>query len=179
MLTLEQCPHDGACPLYQPGASKLVCSFSQRLQRPEFVRKTKHSGTGHENTDYSYVVIRRGPRPAPATTKVGRVGDVARRDIAKQVDASVTHLSIDGEHRASPVADGSQDVAEEEVLDHEETALTTSDVYAALRQEAYGWPRLVFPPLKRSGHIIIDGCTAEGELTNRIEHAYLMITGSL
>ncbi|EIW64053.1 mitochondrial 37S ribosomal protein RSM22 [Trametes versicolor FP-101664 SS1] len=158
------CPHDGACPLYQPGASKLVCSFSQRLQRPEFVRKTKHSGTGHENTDYSYVVIRRGPRPAPATTKVGRVGDVARRDIAKQVDASVTHLSIDGEHRASPVADGSQDVAEEDVLGHEETALTTSDVYAALRQEAYGWPRLVFPPLKRSGHIIIDGCTAEGQI---------------
>jgi Mitochondrial small ribosomal subunit Rsm22 len=33
----------------------------------------------------------------------------------------------------------------------------------ALRLEAYSWPRLVFPPLKKSGHIILDSCTAEGE----------------
>lgn len=32
---------------------------------------------------------------------------------------------------------------------------------AALRNEAFHWPRLVFPPLKKSGHIIIDACTAE------------------
>lgn len=36
------------------------------------------------------------------------------------------------------------------------------DLEEALRREAYGWPRLVFPPLKRSGHIIIDACTPEG-----------------
>ena len=37
-----------------------------------------------------------------------------------------------------------------------------SDLEEALRSEAYGWPRLVFPPLKKSGHIIIDACTREG-----------------
>ena len=31
-----------------------------------------------------------------------------------------------------------------------------------LRHEAYDWPRLVFPPLKRSGHIILDVCASEG-----------------
>jgi ribosomal protein RSM22 (predicted rRNA methylase) len=30
------------------------------------------------------------------------------------------------------------------------------------REEAFAWPRLVFPPLKKSGHIILDACTAEG-----------------
>lgn len=37
-----------------------------------------------------------------------------------------------------------------------------NELEATLRQEAFGWPRLIFPPLKRSGHVILDGCTAEG-----------------
>lgn len=37
-----------------------------------------------------------------------------------------------------------------------------SNLEEVLRGEAYGWPRLVFPPLKKSGHIIIDACTREG-----------------
>ncbi|OSD06141.1 Rsm22-domain-containing protein [Trametes coccinea BRFM310] len=161
------CPHDGACPLYQPGHSKLVCSFSQRLQRPEFVRKTKHSGTGHENMDYSYVVIRRGPRPSPATTKVGRIGEVGRRELIKQAEESVpvTQLSIEGESAAlESVEEFAADDTSAEPLENGETALTTSELDAALRHEAYSWPRLVFPPLKRSGHIILDGCTAEGQI---------------
>ncbi|KAI0361117.1 Rsm22-domain-containing protein [Trametes cingulata] len=164
------CPHDGACPLYQPGGSKLVCSFSQRLQRPEFVRKTKHSGTGHEDMDYSYVVIRRGPRPSRATTKVGRLGDVGKRELAKQAEASIplAHLSIDGEHpefsEAPPGDDATEGDAVSQGSGQEETALSPSDLTAALRHEAYSWPRLVFPPLKRSGHIILDGCTAEGQI---------------
>ncbi|KAI0778648.1 mitochondrial small ribosomal subunit Rsm22-domain-containing protein [Trametes elegans] len=155
------CPHDGACPLYHPGSGELVCSFSQRLQRPDFVRKTKHSGDGHENMDYSYVVVRRGPRPSPATTKVGRVGDVGKRELAKQAEESIplTQLLVDGVHPEAPAAqrDALQTVPDE-------TAVSSSDLDAALRHEAYSWPRLVFPPLKRSGHIILDGCTAEGQI---------------
>ena len=37
-----------------------------------------------------------------------------------------------------------------------------ANLEGVLRSEAYGWPRLVFPPLKKSGHIIIDACTREG-----------------
>lgn len=36
------------------------------------------------------------------------------------------------------------------------------ELEATLRQEAFGWSRLIFPPLKPSGHVILDGCTAEG-----------------
>lgn len=42
--------------------------------------------------------------------------------------------------------------------------IDTHEVEAALRLEAYSWPRLVFPPLKRSGHVILDGCTTEGKI---------------
>ncbi|KAI8981200.1 mitochondrial small ribosomal subunit Rsm22-domain-containing protein [Trametes punicea] len=165
------CPHDGACPLYQPGHSKLVCSFSQRLQRPEFVRKTKHSGTGHENMDYSYVVIRRGPRPAPATTKVGRVGDVGRREMLKEAEVSspMTQLSLDrGQSESTEVVEHGDELAAAVTVAQDvgdgEGSLMTSELNAALRHEAYSWPRLVFPPLKRSGHIILDSCTAEGQI---------------
>ncbi|KAH9897940.1 mitochondrial small ribosomal subunit Rsm22-domain-containing protein [Cubamyces lactineus] len=160
------CPHDGACPLYQPGSSKLVCSFSQRLQRPKFVRKTKHSGIGHEDIEYSYVVVRRGPRPFPATTKIGRVGEVGRREMLKRAEdmTPMTQLTLDGEHTEPAESVVADDVPAALHSDDGETALTTSDINAALRQEAYSWPRLVFPPLKRSGHIILDGCTAEGQI---------------
>jgi len=36
------------------------------------------------------------------------------------------------------------------------------DIEDSLRKHAYHWPRLVFPPLKRSGHIILDSCTSSG-----------------
>ena len=42
-------------------------------------------------------------------------------------------------------------------------ALTGEALLEALRTEAYSWPRLIFRPLKKAGHIILDGCTAEGD----------------
>ena len=39
---------------------------------------------------------------------------------------------------------------------------SAEEVQEALRREAFSWPRLVFPPMKRSGHVILDSCTAEG-----------------
>jgi len=45
-----------------------------------------------------------------------------------------------------------------------EESESPSDLEESLRSEAYGWPRLVFPPLKKSGHIIIDACTREGKI---------------
>lgn len=45
-----------------------------------------------------------------------------------------------------------------------EADMTPEEIQDSLRSEAYHWPRLVFPPLKRSGHIVLDGCTAEGKI---------------
>lgn len=42
------------------------------------------------------------------------------------------------------------------------TELNGEELQDQLRREAYEWPRLVFPPFKKSGHIILDACTAEG-----------------
>lgn len=123
--------------------------------------------------NYSYVVIRRGPRPTPATTKVGRIGDVGRRELAREAVDTIpmTHLSLADDHQAQENNDDQTPLDGTVALDaYGVETLSPDELSAALRHEAYSWPRLVFPPIKRSGHIIIDGCTAEGKLYQRISY---------
>ncbi|KAI9250335.1 mitochondrial small ribosomal subunit Rsm22-domain-containing protein [Sporodiniella umbellata] len=61
------CSHDKPCPMLFSAEAKpnsLWCHFSQRVQRPPFLMKTKHSKTNTEDSKYSYVVFRKGPRPS-------------------------------------------------------------------------------------------------------------------
>lgn len=144
----------------------LVCGFSQRLQRPSFVRLTKHAREGHEDIEYSYVAIQRGPRPSTVgegistpVRSVGRVGAVGREEaeqirlkeekVAKELVLDADHVETKHEAEANHIP--------AEIFPAE----NSEEVEAALRNEAFHWPRLVFPPLKKSGHIIIDACTAE------------------
>ncbi|KAI9315465.1 mitochondrial small ribosomal subunit Rsm22-domain-containing protein [Dichotomocladium elegans] len=67
MHVVAPCPHDKPCPLlFSPNAKpdKLWCHFSQRVQRPSFLMKTKHSKSNVEDAKYAYVVLRHGSRPA-------------------------------------------------------------------------------------------------------------------
>lgn len=124
-----QCPHDGACPLHVPGiTAPTICSFSQRLQRPPFLRKTKHARAGHEDVGYCYVVIRRGRRPGPNSS----------------INRAQGMRSEDGSDESADRVTESRSLEEQ------------------MRSDSYRWPRLVFPPLKRSGHVIMDSCTYEG-----------------
>jgi len=159
--------------LYHPGSNKLVCGFSQRLQRPEFVRLTKHSGVGHEDIGYSYVVVRRGHRPSAGDIKFGRLGEVGKWALAKEALQRVTvrELQLHGHHheaRASGMETLSPVDTEPPRPIEPESSTTPpesrEDMEQALRLEAYSWPRLVFPPLKRSGHVILDCCTVEGKI---------------
>ncbi|PPQ72470.1 hypothetical protein CVT24_003094 [Panaeolus cyanescens] len=160
---LAPCPHDRPCPLLHSGGAPLVCGFSQRIQRPSFVRLTKHSGVGHEDIGYSYVVIRRGPRPLPVNSMVGRVGTIGKRasDKARLANAPLKELHVYSEGDAAQLLVPEQ---QETNISVTEKVLTPTEVEEQLRQEAYHWPRLVFPPLKKSGHIILDSCTAEGKI---------------
>ncbi|KAI6136262.1 mitochondrial small ribosomal subunit Rsm22-domain-containing protein [Pisolithus sp. B1] len=187
------CPHDRPCPLYQPGASRLACGFSQRLQSPSFLRRTKHVKEGYEDIGYSYVVVQRGSRPNTAVEPVGRVGAVGKEAMEREArarTAMLRELKRADEHQHGGQSASGVDVETENQrhmwldVDAVYTATTTSfphgdenvptnptqaqismtDLEKALRREAYRWPRLVFPPLKKSGHIIIDACTAEGKI---------------
>lgn len=94
------------------------------------------------------------------------------RELAKLSSAQgpVSELLVDGENHP-PIIPGELVEDEQPTSDAEESgkdtiveqrSLSGDELDIALRSEAYNWPRLVFPPLKRSGHIILDGCTQEG-----------------
>lgn len=156
--SIYQCPHDRPCPLLHSGGTPLICGFSQRLQRPSFLQRTKHSGIGHEDVRYSYVVLRRGPRPSPVETNVGTIGGIGLRVLTKELEnAPVKELELHVDGQTSTVAP----IPENLSLDLNPVS-TGSELQDRLRKEAYQWPRLVFPPLKKSGHIILDACTSEG-----------------
>lgn len=158
------------------------------MQRPAFVRLTKHSKVGHEDIRYSYVVIQRGPRPADPGTALGRVGLVGMREARDKAakaekDSPLQQLSLFDEAPATtepapapstaaskepveaseapaPQSELPSEISEEARADES----TLGELYILLREEAYYWPRLIVPPLKKSGHVILDSCTPEGKI---------------
>ncbi|GAA93920.1 uncharacterized protein L969DRAFT_84622 [Mixia osmundae IAM 14324] len=113
------CPHDGECPLHR---EKDICHFSQRVSRPSYLRRTKHARVGEEDSKFSYVVIRRGPRPSHAISE-------ARQATTREEDVQLSQRE---------------------------------------RHDAMAWPRLLYPPMKRSGHVIMDVCSSSGHIERMI-----------
>ncbi|KAG9013377.1 37S ribosomal protein S22 [Tulasnella sp. JGI-2019a] len=199
------CPHDGRCPLHDPftdrprrkddvkqarkkakklekDATQLMgptsfCHFTQRLQRPEFVRLTKHAYKATEDVTYSYVVIRRGTRPEVTDMAYMEVAGGAER-MRRGAVARDEALSVERKERKQE--GGSAVVEEDETgalhlpgkapADDDSGTATQSEAevaadMASLRLESYGWPRVIYPPIKRSGHVILDACTVDGNIS--------------
>ncbi|GAA5869841.1 hypothetical protein JCM1840_007651 [Sporobolomyces johnsonii] len=141
---IAPCPHDGACPLHR--VTKTFCHFSQRIQTPAFLRHTKHTTRGEDDAKFSYVVVRRGQRPsATAPTSSAFAGLMA------ELDASATSVEAAGTPRAE--ADKPAPEAGE--------AEVKGDTKVG---DVLTWPRMIAPPLKRSGHVILDVCAASGNI---------------
>lgn len=137
----------------------------QRLQRPEFVCKTKHSGVGHEDIGYSYVAIQRGSRPPfdPDSREVGMTGPISSEEAERDAKAPPLVLFPDTHANEEHIRAQEENIqATETSGEQREIPDTPANIEESLRKHAYHWPRLVFPPLKRSGHIILDSCTPNG-----------------
>ncbi|KAJ9118646.1 hypothetical protein QFC22_003866 [Naganishia vaughanmartiniae] len=163
---IAPCPHDKVCPL---ASTRDFCHFSQRLQTPAFFRKTKHSSKGDADSKYSYVVIKRGARPQRRAQDIGRVGAIAKEEIASFRKKTLS----DRQRLIVPVVGGPE--GDYEVLTAEgegeggevqwaDAGLSKEEMQHELRAQAYQWPRLVYPPLKRSGHVIMDTCHPSGSV---------------
>lgn len=97
-------------------------------------------------------------------TKTGRIGEVGKRALAAErlSKTPIKELEVHvegGGNALSPLP--SEIEVPQQPLDPGH-GLSPSEIQAQLRLEAYQWPRLIFPPLKKSGHTILDACTAEG-----------------
>jgi len=127
------------------------------------VRLTKHSGIGHEDIGYSYVVIRRGPRPSLPDVKVGRLGEVGRRQIQSEgVKRRLVELELDdgGSLALTQLANASE--PPEEIT--EPCTHSSEEIDSLLKAESFHWPRIISPPLKKSGHVVMDVCAPSGSI---------------
>lgn len=96
---------------------------------------------------------------------MGRVGRVGQAALEKQLalQTPIKELFLHGEQEIAAPQEQLDTVEELEDSQAMEVPLTPAALDAALRLEAYNWPRLIFPPLKKPGHVILDGCTPEGK----------------
>lgn len=172
---IAPCPHEYDCPL---AGGKDRCSFSQKLQRPGFTRKTKHANRGEEDVNYTYLVIGRGPRPSNLDTQaemgtsteerstfsaVGRMGGVGKEAMEKEA------VKMEGKSELREVEGGEFEMVSlaKPVSSHEHKPAMGDEAKreeeSVMRDEAYGWPRVVAPPMKRAGHVILDTCFPDGQ----------------
>ncbi|KAG0296557.1 37S ribosomal protein S22 [Linnemannia gamsii] len=143
------CPHDKVCPMYESlSRDSQWCHFSQKVQRPDFLRKTKHSKDNYEDAKYTYVVLRKGPRPV-----FTRVSTPATSETTITAGSSLP-----------------EDASTEPNLKKKRTKKppppppVTYDNPEDMQSASYDWSRIVVPPLKKDGHVVIDTCAANGYL---------------
>lgn len=130
------------------------------VERPPYLRKTKHTSGGEEDSKFSYVVFRRGSRPAntsaeadlTSSTKIGPLSGFAAPG------PPVYHPTIVQQDDTRQVFAQMQAIGEPV----EDIPIDAGKASSAMRKEAFSWPRIVAPPLKRSGHVVFDVCAASG-----------------
>lgn len=91
---------------------------------------------------------------------MGPISYEVQRDMKRSASVIYPDTHANGEHiRAQEENIQVTEVAAEQ----RDAPDTLASIEGSLRKHAYHWPRLVFPPLKRSGHIILDSCTPSGK----------------
>ncbi|KAF9906073.1 37S ribosomal protein S22 [Linnemannia zychae] len=148
------CPHDKVCPMYESLArDSQWCHFSQKIQRPDFLRKTKHSKENYEDAKYTYVVLRKGPRPVFTSAPV---------TVAATSAEATSPLSTSPKDTATETLDPS--LKKKKTKKPPPPPPVTFDNPEDMHSASYAWSRIVVPPLKKDGHVVIDTCAANGFL---------------
>lgn len=146
-----------------PGPSKGrkdFCSFQQRYIRPNYLQRVLGArDRNHDDVDFSYLSVMRGD-------------DLRRR----QVDSWLGIVDgLSAPNHPDPKTLGEDHKAWMQLCQsgfegiNPNTALTQSNPFIDGKERStlpatWNLPRLVFPPMKRRGHIIMDVCTPEGQI---------------
>lgn len=161
LICYSQCPHDGFCPLR---LTSDVCAFPQRFTRPDFLRKTKHAKRGFEDVTYSYVVVRRGERPQPLPSAPPLV-DGTKEPEAPASTAYADHVDGEPGEPVPRLTLSEYSIGNERQIINRTFREQAGDQeeLEGLKLEAYHWRRIIYNPMKGSGHITMDTCTPKGE----------------
>lgn len=166
------CPHDQACPLLSdaPASRKApsLCSYTQLFHMPPFMRATTQQHRGDAATSYCYLIVQRGPRPsldASTAAWTPRVPEPLQPHVPRSVQRLAESARIgvldalrSGRERDTNETPDATDACTS-ALEH-----AGIDEHRVMQTDAYTWPRLLRPPLKKGGHVTMDACCASGDL---------------
>jgi ribosomal protein RSM22 (predicted rRNA methylase) len=163
-MLVAPCTNHATCPLYRvPGEARNrrdVCAYAQRYIRPPFLQRVlRGKRRNHDDVSFSYVVARRGVDDRRtgglltgdrATTRAfsgyGRDLHVSDEDV-RQHDAALAGMDASG-LLGDPARSGGGGGASATGDDRVPNPLAL--------------PRLIRPPLKRAGLVLLDVCTPSG-----------------
>ncbi len=153
------------------------CHFSQRVQRIN-VHAGLKVGTSRnwEDEKFSYVVLRKEPLYTTATAAaVEEDSSTAASLEEKNNDDSSTKsnaplvMADEGEEDNEEEGEGEdKEEKEGDGSNRVDTPANKQNLQAVLHGGGRKWSKLLRPPLKRGGHVIVDICTHEGKLRRHI-----------
>ncbi|PWY91012.1 hypothetical protein BO70DRAFT_358447 [Aspergillus heteromorphus CBS 117.55] len=151
-MIVAPCTNHEKCPMFDsPGKAKGredYCHFQQRYIRPQFLQRIIGAkDRNHEDLKFSYVAVQRG---------VDRRVEDGIAQGAEATDAAFAGY----EDRYGPATEGFPPVNES--VESSETETTTEQHPTEVN--ALSLPRIVYPPMKRRGHVILDICTPSAKI---------------
>jgi len=174
-MILAPCTNHEECPMYKiPGASrgrKDFCSFQQRYIRPAFLQRVLGAkDRNHDDVDFSYISVIKGKdlRSKHLTTWSTLQDPTSAPSLASTLSQSEQpepyqtwmDMSQRGFSDFTPSAVASASPASQPATSFEYPDGLTRPSLPALHH----LPRIVYPPLKRRGHVTMDLCTPAGQI---------------
>ncbi|KAK2766509.1 37S ribosomal protein S22 [Emmonsiellopsis sp. PD_33] len=147
-MIIAPCTNHAKCPMYlnagKATARKDFCHFSQRYIRPAYLQRILGAtDRNHEDVKFSYVAVQRG------------------------VDKRETDNIIEGQPATDAAFAGYEGVEGELPAARKTHTEKESNIRPSAPQPPFhplALPRLILPPIKSSGHIILDMCTPSGKI---------------
>ncbi|KAH8918307.1 Rsm22-domain-containing protein [Atractiella rhizophila] len=116
---------------------------------------SNHSGSAaEEDAKFSYLVIRRGKKPPNPNPSWDRHVDLEAGANANNVEGTWSNHS----------GSAAEEEGDTESIELDEELAGTG----IKREESLYWPRLISPPLKRSGHVAMHVCASSGWLEDQV-----------
>ncbi|KAL8708118.1 MAG: hypothetical protein Q9220_006972 [cf. Caloplaca sp. 1 TL-2023] len=147
-MIIAPCTNHGKCPMYLFSGKSVgrsdYCHFSQRYIRPPFLQRiVGQNHRNHEDIRFSFVAVQRGidQRQVHGIQQGQKAEDAAFAGYGHMVASQVS-----GEDQTGPSQDAKAVASDQ------------------LPINPLSFPRIMYSPLKKRGHIIFDACTPAGKL---------------
>lgn len=164
-MIVAPCTNHEKCPMYNmPGQSqgrKDFCSFQQRYTRPSYLQRVLGAkDRNHDDVDFSYLSVMKGD-----DLRQRQLGSWKGLEdgLSAPVHPDPQVLGEDYNTWMRLCQSGFDDIDPSTTLEDSASTFTDGKARSSL-PAPWNLPRLVFTPMKRRGHVIMDVCTPAGKI---------------